>query len=204
MSLFSYENLIDPILKNVRRITPEFSGMKVGDRVLDVCCGTGAQVFEYGQRGIPAIGIDKEPNMLCIALKNRKKQNSENTSFNLADATNLPFCDNKFDYVSVSFGLHDKEREIRNKIVSEMKRVVKKEGSLVLIDYRVPLPGNIWAVFIRTIEFIVGGSHYRGFKDYMNSGGLTNILDRHCLVREKVDYFKNGTVVIVKARIHSE
>ena len=204
MPLFSYENWVDPILKNVRQLTPEFSGMKEGDRVLDVCCGTGAQVIEYGKHGIKATGIDKEQSMLSVALKNKKKHNSLNTSFYLADATNLPFNDNKFDYVSVSFGLHDKERDIRNKIVSEMKRVVKQEGYLILIDYQVPLPKNIWAMFARTIEFIAGGLHYQGFQDYMRNGGLNNILENHQLVEERTDYLKSGIVVIVKAKIHSK
>jgi len=188
-------------LRNVRQLTPEFSGMKAGDKVLDVCCGTGAQVIEYGQHGILATGIDKEQSMLSTALRNKNRQNSLNTCFYLADATNLPFSDNRFDYVSVSFGLHDKERGIRNKIVSEMKRVVKQEGSLIFIDYQVPLPKNIWAMFARTIEFIAGGSHYRGFKDYIGNGGLKNILRNHLLVEEKTDYLKSGIAVIVKAKI---
>ena len=72
MSLLSYENLIDPIIKNVRQLTPEFSGMQAGDRVLDVCCGTGAQVIEYGKHNILATGIDKEQSMLNVALKTGK------------------------------------------------------------------------------------------------------------------------------------
>ncbi|MFC1846520.1 class I SAM-dependent methyltransferase [Chloroflexota bacterium] len=203
MSLFSYENLIDPILRNVRQLTPEFSGMKANDKVLDVCCGTGAQVIEYGQHGILAIGIDTDSSMIGTAFRNKAKQALLNTSFYLADATNLPFCDNNFDYVSISFGLHDKNRESRNEIVSEMKRVVKQKGSLVFIDFQVPLPRNIWAMFARTIEFIAGGSHYKGFQDYMRNSGLNNILEDHQLVQEKVEYLKSGVVVIVKAKIKS-
>jgi ubiquinone/menaquinone biosynthesis C-methylase UbiE len=178
--------------------------MKAGDRVLDVCCGTGAQVIEYGRCGIIATGIDAEQTMLDTACKNKAKQTSSNTSFILADATSLPFNDNNFDHVSISFGLHDKETEIRNKIVTEMIRVVKKNGSLVFIDFQVPLPKNIWAMFVRTIEFIAGGSHYQGFKDYMKNGGLNIIVENHQLTEEKVDYLKSGTVAIIKAKINGE
>ena len=204
MSLFSYENLIDPILKNIRQYTPVFASMKAGDRVLDVCCGTGAQVLEYGRSGIIATGIDLDQTMLDTANKNKAKQALSNISFCLADAISLPFDDNTFDYVSISLGLHDKEPEIRNKIVAEMKRVVKKDGSLVLTDFQVPLPNNIWAKFVKTIEFIAGGSHYRGFKDYMKNEGLKYILEKHQLVGEKRDYLKSGTITIIKAKIHSE
>jgi ubiquinone/menaquinone biosynthesis C-methylase UbiE len=74
MFMFNYETLVDPLLRDLRKCTPEFSGMKVGDKVLDVCCGTGAQVFEYGRRGIIATGIDISPNMLNIATRNIRRQ----------------------------------------------------------------------------------------------------------------------------------
>ncbi|HEX78914.1 MAG TPA: methyltransferase domain-containing protein [Dehalococcoidia bacterium] len=178
--------------------------MKYGDEVLDVCCGTGAQVIEYGKQGILATGVDKEQSMLSVALKNKEKQKLTNVSFCQADATSLPFGANKFDYVSICFGLHDKEEDIRNKVVSEMKRVVKQEGSLVLADFNVPLPGNMWAMFARIIEYIAGGSHYRGFKDFINSGGLKNILNNHLLFKQKAGYFKGGILEIIQAKLYRE
>lgn len=198
---FSYAHLIDPILKDVRQYAPVFGGMKPGDNVLDVCCGTGAQVIEYGKFGITAIGIDLDQSMLNTALKNIAKQALCNTSFKLADATSLPFEDNSFDYVSTSLALHDKEPETRKKIVAEMKRVVKKDGSLVIIDFQYPLPKNIWGISVRTVEFLAGGSHYQGFKDYMKNGGLGYILETNQLVEEKADSLKSGTMAIVKAKL---
>ncbi len=200
MFIFNYETLIDPLLRDIRKFTPEFSGMSAGDRVLDVCCGTGAQVLEYGRRGIIAIGIDTSPSMLNIATRNRARQELANVSFQLADATNLPFLDGYFDYVSVSFGLHDKEKSIRDKVISEMKRVVKQEGALIFIDFQVPLPKNVWATFARIIEFLAGGSHYQGFKDYLRNGGLEEIFKIHGLHEDCRTYLKGGLVVIIKAR----
>ena len=200
MFIFNYETLIDPLLRDIRKFTPEFSGMNAGDRVLDVCCGTGAQVLEYGRRGIIVTGIDTSPSMLNIAARNRIRQELANVSFQLAEATNLPFLDGYFDYVSVSFGLHDKISEVRNRVVSEMKRVVKQHGALILADYQVPLPRNIWAIAARSIEFFVDGSHYEGFKDYLGSGGLDGILRTHTLREERRARVKSGLVVIVKAK----
>ena len=198
--MFNYKTLIDPLLRDIRKFTPEFSGMNAGDTVLDVCCGTGAQVLEYGRRGIIATGIDTSPSMLSIAVRNKTRQELANVSFQLADATNLPFPDGYFDYVSVSFGLHDKEKPIRDKVISEMKRVVKQEGALVSIDYQVPLPKNIWATFARIIEFLAGGLHYQGFKDYLRNGGLEEAFKIHGLHEDCRAYLKSGLVVIVKAR----
>jgi ubiquinone/menaquinone biosynthesis C-methylase UbiE len=199
MFIFNYGNVIDPLFRDVRRAIPEFSGMQAGDKVIDICCGTGAQVLEYGRHGINATGIDIDPRMLKTAAKNRTESSAGNISFQLADAAALPFPDGSFDYASVSLALHDKEKDLRSRIVKEMMRVVKKGGYLVIIDYNVPLPWHIWALSARLIEFFVGGDHYRSFKEYLATGGITNILQNHGLPEERRVYMKSGLLVVVKA-----
>jgi len=196
--MFNYETLVDPLLRDLRKFTLEFSGMKSGDKVIDVCCGTGAQVLEYGRHGIIATGIDISPDMLKIATKNRMRQKAINVSFQLADAANLPFPDGCFDYATISFGLHDKEKPVRYQIISEMRRVVKQDGALILIDYQVPLPRNVWAASARSIEFLAGGSHYQSFKDYLVNGGIGDILKNHGLREECRTYLKSGLLLAAK------
>ena len=201
MLIFSYETLIDPLLREIRGFTSEFSGMKPGDSVLDVCCGTGAQVLEYGRRGICAAGIDISPSMLKVASRNTVKQKLTNVSFYLADATKLPFIDNCFDYASVSLGLHDKDRLTRHRVVSEMVRIVNQEGTLIFVDYAVPMDKGILAKLSMAVEFLAGHKHYRGFKDYVAGGGLEDILKVHHLRKEDSVCLKGGLIIIIKARI---
>lgn len=198
MFFLNYATIIDPLLRNIRIHTVKFSGMKAGDRVLDVCCGTGAQVFYYAKAGIMATGIDLDPNMLKLARKNGRKQSSSNASFQMADAQNLPFKDNFFDYASISLALHEKERTARDKIISEMKRVVKKDGALIFIDLQVPLPENLFSHLIKAVEFIAGRDHHRHFKDYIAQGGLDEILKKNHLPEEKRDYLNDGLITIIK------
>jgi len=87
---------------------------------------------------------------------------------------------------------------IRDQVISEMKRVVKLEGALIFIDFQVPLPRNVWAAFARTIEFLAGGSHYRGFKDYLGNGGLEGIIINHHLREHSRTYLKSRLVVMMK------
>ena len=199
MFMFNYETLVDPLLRDLRKHTPEFAGMRIGDKVIDVCCGTGARVLEYGRRGIVATGIDISPSMLKIATRNIRRQKAVNVSFQLANATSLPFPDGYFDYASISLGLHDKEKPIRYQIISEMKRVIKQDGALVFIDYQVPLPRNVWTVSAGAIEFLAGGSHYQGFKDYLANGGIEDILKNHGLREECRTYLKSELLVATKA-----
>jgi len=197
---FIYSTVIDPLLRNIRIYIPEFAEMKAGDRVLDVCCGPGDQAVHYAKRGIVATGIDLSPSMLKLAGKNKRKQGLRNVSFQIADAANLPFKDNFFDCASASFALHEKGRTVRDKIISEMKRVVKKEGALIFIDFQVPLPKNRFLYLIKAIEFIAGRNHFRYFKDYIEQGGLDEILRKNQLPEEKRDCLNNGLVAIIKTR----
>ena len=200
MFVLTYARVIDPILRDIRVYTPEFAGMNAGGRVLDVCCATGDQAFHYARRGISAVGIDLDPRMIEVAGKSRRKRGLTNVSFQVADAERLPFQDNSFDYASISLALHEKERPARDRVLSEMKRVVRKEGTLVFIDFAVPFPRNTYAVLIRVVEFIAGWSNFRCFRDYIEQGGLDELLNKHQLHEEKRDYLKYGSITIVKAR----
>ena len=197
MLFLNYSTLIDPFLRGVRLYTIYFSRMKAGDRVLDVCCGTGDQAFHYEKAGIMATGIDLDPNMLKLARKDKRK--TENVSFQRADACYLPFKDNSFDYASISFALHEKERAARDKIIAEMKRVVRKGGALIFLDFQVPLSRKLLPSLVRVLEFLAGREHHRCFRDYLAQGGLDVLLARNQLAEARRDYLNDGLITIIKA-----
>lgn len=200
MLLFNYSNIIDPVLKEVRTCVAGHSGVKEGDRVLDVCCGTGDQVFHYEQMGAVATGVDQNPNMIEVAERNRKRRGFKHSTFRIAGATELPFPDDYFDCASLSLGLHEMEREERNRAISEMKRVVKKEGVLLFIDFRVPMPNNLIAFVIRAVEFIAGRENYKRFKDYLTQGGLKGILKENQLIPQEEALALSGNIQILKVQ----
>lgn len=175
MLAWLYSHLIDPLLEDTRLLIPGFAGMTAGKRVLDVCCGTGVQVRVYSAAGLKAVGIDISSSMISRAVKSREGILPAGC-FLRADSARLPFPDGSFDFVSVSFGLHDKPEPLRSQTVSEMKRVVKMGGTLVFVDYRVPLARNHWSVLAGVAEFLIGGSHYLGFRQFVISRGLPGLL----------------------------
>lgn len=195
-----YSIFIDPLLRDIRAYISKFSGMKRGDKVLDVCCGTGDQVFYYGKGSIIATGVDLSPKMIKSAEKRKEKSGLTNVSFRVANAKQLPFKDNSFDFASICLGLHEIKRDERDKIISEMKRVVKKEGFLIFIDFQVPLPSTMISYLVKAIEYFAGRDHYECFKEYLEQGGLDAILNRNQLQEEKRDYTENGIIVIIKTR----
>lgn len=170
MKLLNYSNLIDPLLKDVRVFVPKFAEIKKGDKVLDICCGTGDQLFYYAKAGAIVAGIDISPEMIGLAQKGQKRERLDNVYIQAADAADLPFEDSIFDVASISLALHEIEKEKRDKIISEMKRVVKKDGSLIFIDFQVPLPKTIMSFIIKVIEYLAGKDHQENFKTYTQNG----------------------------------
>jgi len=177
--------MIEPLMRSLRIHTPELAGMNAGDRALDVCCGTGALVLHYAKMGIIAAGMDLNPRVIEVAENKRKKLGLSNVSFQTANALDLPFKDNFFDYASISMSLHENERAERDRMISEMKRVVKEEGALVFIDYKVPLPRIPSSYISKVVELIAGREHNRYFKDYIEQGGLDELLKKNHLHEEK-------------------
>ncbi|RJO61746.1 MAG: methyltransferase domain-containing protein [Dehalococcoidia bacterium] len=198
MFSINYATIVDPVLRGVRRYVPDFAGMKAGDSVLDVCCGSGAQVYEYTRRGLVATGLDNSQEMFALAEK-YYKNGASGASFKLGDAAHLPFADGSFDFTSISMALHDKDFTIANMIVSEMKRVTRPGGMLVFVDYSVPLPRSVTGCFIRAIEFMAGGEHFRNFRCYMKNGGMRRAMEINGLKVVKETRVKNGNITLLLA-----
>jgi len=172
--------------------------VKAGDRVLDVGCGWGDQVFHFVQKGSIASGVDRNPNMIELAERMAQKRGFNQASFRVAGATELPFPDGYFDIVSISLALHEMRRDERNKAVSQMKRVVKKRGVLMFIDFQLPLAKNFIGYGIRAIEFIAGRENYRNFRDFFVQGGLPGILKENLLIPLKEALLLSGNIQAIK------
>ena len=151
------------------------------------------------QKGAIATGVDQNPSIIELAEKNRERQGFDDGTFRLASATELPFPDGYFDCASISLGLHEIERGERYRAVSEMKRVVKKEGVLMFIAFQVPLPKNSVSYLIRAVEFLAGRDNYRCFRDYLAQGGLDQILKETQLTPQKETLLKLGNLHIMKS-----
>ena len=182
---WALNRVIEPLMKELRVQAPGLAGMKAGDRAIDICCGTGALALHCAGMGVTAAGIDMDPRVIEIADGKRRRRGLANASFQVANALNLPFEDGFFDFASISMSLHEIESAERDIIVSEMKRVVKADGALILIDYKVPLPFIPSSYTSRVVELVAGREHNRYFQDYMRQGGLDGLLDKHGLRDDK-------------------
>jgi demethylmenaquinone methyltransferase/2-methoxy-6-polyprenyl-1,4-benzoquinol methylase len=103
--------------------------------VLDVATGTGdlAIAVQKGT-GAKVTGLDLSQQMLNVGIEKIRKINLDNQiDMMKGDAENLPFEDNKFDAVSVAFGVRNFENlEVG---LAELRRVVKEQKSVYILEF---------------------------------------------------------------------
>lgn len=181
--------------KSIARNLPEGEGL----RILDLATGTAdvlLTIFAKRTRVASGIGLDMAQQMLSIG---REKIAATGMSQNLrllpGDATFLPFRENSFDTVTISFGIRnvlDVSQALR-----DMQRVLKPGGRALILEFSLPenkLVKQVYLFYFRNIlprigGFISGDSYaYRylnqtvetfpygqEFCDLMNRAGFRNV-----------------------------
>ncbi len=122
-----YEQMMGRWSRELAALFIEFVGVRDGEKVLDVGCGTGSLTYALLDRagGLRITGIDQAPVFLDAA---RAKPKAASIRFEQADATALPFEDASFDRALSLLVLHfvpESERAL-----AEMRRVVKPGGTV--------------------------------------------------------------------------
>lgn len=124
-----------------KRFTIDCSGVRRGQRVLDLAGGTGDLAAKFsrmvGEQG-QVVLADINDSMLKIGReKLRDRGIVGNISYVQANAEALPFPDDYFDCITISFGLRnvtDKDKALRS-----MFRVLKPGGRLLVLEFSKPL-----------------------------------------------------------------
>jgi demethylmenaquinone methyltransferase/2-methoxy-6-polyprenyl-1,4-benzoquinol methylase len=102
-----------------------------GDRVVDVCCGTGDLALAAHEAGARVTGLDFAERML-----ERARRKSSEVEWVQGDALALPFADGSFDAATIGFGLRNVEDVGRG--LSELRRVLRPGGRLGVLDVTQP------------------------------------------------------------------
>src|SRR5262245_13857883 len=103
-------------------------------RGLDVGCGTGRLLafLHDAWPGMKLTGIDLSPPYLAEAR--RLIGRTARVKLIEGAAEKLPFDDASVDFIVSSFLLHELPQEVRDKVLGEMARVLKRDGLVVLVD----------------------------------------------------------------------
>jgi len=105
----------------------KFAGVRAGQKVLDVACGTGVVAITAARMGAKTTGIDLTPELLQRARENSQVAGVE-VDWREGDVEKLPFADGAFDVVLSQFGHIFAPRP--NLALAEMLRVLKPGGTI--------------------------------------------------------------------------
>jgi demethylmenaquinone methyltransferase / 2-methoxy-6-polyprenyl-1,4-benzoquinol methylase len=129
------------------------------ESILDVATGTGDFAIEACKINPKKVtGIDISEGMLKIGKqKAGKKQLSAEIDFKVADSENLPFENGTFDAAIVAFGVRNFESPLVG--LSEILRVLKHEGHIVILEFSKPESTpfkQVYRFYFRNILPMVG------------------------------------------------
>lgn len=116
------------------------SGVKLGDSVLDLAAGSGDLSIKFAKKvGDQGRVIVTDINEAMLEHGRERMVNagiSGNVDYCLVNAESLPFEDNKFDCISISFGLRNVTH--KEKALASMQRCLKPGGRVIILEFSQP------------------------------------------------------------------
>ncbi|MBO3725453.1 demethylmenaquinone methyltransferase [Actinomyces bowdenii] len=111
-----------------------------GMRILDLAAGTGTSAAEYAAQGADVVACDFSTGMVAEGRRRHPR-----ISFVAGDATALPFADESFDAVTISYGLRNVQDTMA--ALREMHRVTRPGGRIVIAEFSTPASRAFRAVY---------------------------------------------------------
>jgi len=148
-----------------RAATVRAVGPRRGEKILDVAAGTGTSSAALARSGATVVALDFSAGMIEEGRRRHPK-----VEFVEADAEDMPFGDDEFDAVTISFGLRNVAHPER--ALAEMYRVMKPGGRLVVCEFSKPpraLFRTGYAAYMRFVMPVVAAiaSSNRDAYDYL-------------------------------------
>jgi len=125
-----------------RRAVARALGLRPGQRVLDLAAGTGTSSAALARSGADVVGCDFSLGMLQVG----RRAGHEGVDLVAGDALSLPFADDSFDAVTISFGLRNTADVDR--ALEEMLRVTRPGGRLVVCEFSHPTWAPLRTVYV--------------------------------------------------------
>ncbi len=122
--------------RTLRQMTVELAGVKPGDRVLEIGCGTGSLSLAAQAVAGPSgavHGIDAAPEMVEAARRKAARQGAD-VDFKVGLLQDIPFSKAQFDVVLCSFMIFHLPDDARREGFKEIARVLKPGGQVVIVD----------------------------------------------------------------------
>lgn len=105
--------------------------------VLEMCCGTASNGIGVAIKkpNVRLVGLDRSKSMLMKARQKVHSLNLKNVKLICRDATDTGLKDEMFDYIILGLVLHECNPDLWKGILSEVYRLLKKDGHLIVLDW---------------------------------------------------------------------
>jgi ubiquinone/menaquinone biosynthesis C-methylase UbiE len=162
-----------------------------GTKILEIGVGPGRLLIRMSKKGYKVTGIEIQKGMAFEARKNIKQAGLD-VDILQQSVYNLPFKDNEFDCIVMTFVLA--EIDHLDKAISEMKRLLKRGGKIIIVAGGMPRDRNIYARFLFRLirsqttlklerDNISHLMHY-GFKVSRKDFGPFNMINKIVAIKE--------------------
>ena len=156
----------------LRQRTVTLARLQPGDQVLDVGCGTGTLAMEVEPRVNAkghVFGIDPSAQQIARA-RSKAAQRNLSIEFQTGVIENLDFPDQTFDVVVSTIMMHHLSESLKRRGLSEIARVLKPGGRLVIADFKRPEERAAQAV-----RFGAGGSRIQNLAALVKEAGFSQV-----------------------------
>ena len=139
-----------------KRFAVDLAGVREGQQVLDLAAGTGDLarqfVHKVGDTGLVTLA-DLNADMLDVGRRRLIDSGLlKSVAYVQADAESLPFADNRFDLVSIAFGLRNVA--VKERALESMCRVLRPGGQVLILEFstlRVSLLDPLYRAYILNV-----------------------------------------------------
>ena len=106
-------------------------------KVLDMCCGTMSNGLPVAEKNCmnTVVGLDRSKPMLREARKKAALKHLDNVKLICRDATDTGLRDGYFDHIILGLVLHECSEQLREEILDEAKRLLKPDGTLIVLEW---------------------------------------------------------------------
>ena len=113
-------------------LNPVINEVATNSNLLDIGTGTGKLIQILStEKSIDCVGVDTNADMLLEAEKKLKETNA--TLHKIKADTNLPFKDNRFDYITICSVLFLLKKKSIYTLLDDAQRVLKNEGKIIIL-----------------------------------------------------------------------
>jgi SAM-dependent methyltransferase len=188
--------LYDPLTRllgvaRVHRRLLDQAGLRPGQRILEIGCGTGNLLLAAKRAQPDAVAVGLDPDLTALARASRKaRRRGVAVQLDRGYADDLPYADDSVDVVLSSFMLHHVPGGQRENAMREVRRVLRPGGALHLVDIGgAAAPVDGWVARRAHRHELTRENFGGGIPDLLRRAGFTDVIETGSDVRRHVGRF---------------